>query len=90
MQITEDGKQEIKTINGYLFYIDKMTAKKPTLFLMCHTSGGYAETVAKIDEIPDELIAEAIEENKTKEYFGMYPINKKIESWLKQELGIKD
>jgi hypothetical protein len=89
-RITEEGKQEIKTINGYLFYIDKMTSKKPALFLMCHTTMGYAETVAKVDEIPDELIAEAVEENKNKEYFGMYPINKNIESWLKQELGIQD
>ncbi len=46
--------------------------------------------VAKIDEIPDDLIAEAIEENKNKEYFGMYPINKKIEIWLKKEIGIKE
>jgi len=52
--------------------------KKPTLFLMCHTAAGYAETVATIDEIPDDPITEAIEENKQKEYFGMYPINKKI------------
>ena len=88
-KITRDGKEEWKTINGYLFYIDKM-GKKPTLFLMCHTATGYAETVAKVDEIPDDLIAEAIEENKSKEYFGMDPVNKKIENWLKKELGIEE
>jgi len=88
-RITKEGKEEWKTISGYLFYIDKMGGK-PTLFLMRHTATGYAETVAKIDEIPDELIAEAIEENKSKEYFGMCPINKKIESWLKKELGIQE
>jgi hypothetical protein len=64
--------------------------KKPTLFLMCHTATGYAETVATIDEIPDDLIAEAIKENKQKEYFGMYPINNRIEEWLKKELGIEE
>lgn len=85
----KDGKEEPKTISGYLFYIDKM-GKKPTLFLMCHTASGYAETVAKIDEIPDELIKEAIEENKNREFFGMYPINKNIEDWLKRELGLQD
>jgi len=87
-RITKEGKEEMRTISGYIFYIDKM-GKKPTLFLMCHTSTGYAETVAKIDEIPDELIAEAIKENKNKEFFGMCPINKKIEDWLKKELGIQ-
>jgi hypothetical protein len=87
--ITKEGEKEIKTISGYLFYIDKM-GKKPTLFLMCHTTMGYAETVAKIEEIPDELIAEAIEENKNREFFGMCPINKNIEDWLKKELAIQD
>lgn len=88
-KITQEGKEERKVISGYLFYIDKM-GKKTALFLMCHTAGGYAETVAKIDEIPDDLIVEAIEEKKSKEYFGMYPINKKIEIWLKKEIGIKE
>jgi len=87
-RITKEGKEERKTISGYLFYIDRM-GSKPTLFLMCHTASGYAETVLSIDKIPDDLIAEAIEENKNKEYFGMYPINKKIESWLKKELEIE-
>jgi hypothetical protein len=85
-KITKNGKEERKIISGYLFYIDKM-GKKPT---MCHTSMGYAETMAKIDEIPDYLSAEAIEENKQKEYFGMYPINKRIENWLRKELGIEE
>ena len=44
-RITEEGKQVSKIISGYLFYIDKMAGKKPTLFLMCHTTGGYAETL---------------------------------------------
>ncbi|MGB9715127.1 MAG: DVU0772 family protein [Thermodesulfovibrionales bacterium] len=85
----KEGKEDSKTIAGYLFYIDKM-GKKPALFLMLHTAMGYAETVAKIDEIPEELILEAIEENKNKEFFGMCPINKRIEEWLKKELGIKE
>ena len=87
--LTEEGKRKEKIIRGYIFYIDKMSGDKPGLFLMCHTTMGYAETVANIDEIPDELIAEAIEENKGKECFGMYPINKKLEAWLKKELGLQ-
>src|SRR4030066_974147 len=88
-KITQEGKEEWKIISGYLFYIDKM-GKKSALFLMCHTAAGYAEMGAKIDEIPNDLIAEAIEENKNKEYLGMYPINKKIEIWLKKEIGVKE
>lgn len=73
---------------GYLFYIKTMD-KKPGLFLMRHTSYGYAETIAKIEEIPHDLIAGAIAENAEEEYGGMYPINKKIEEWLKKEFGIR-
>lgn len=89
-RMTAEGKQETKIIRGYMFYIDKMAENKPTLFLMCHTTMGYAETVAMINEIPDELIAGAIAENKDREYFGMYPINKQIKDWLKKEFGIQE
>lgn len=84
--ITEEGIKTREPIKGYIFYIDTM-GKKPILFLMRHTAAGYAETLAQIDEIPQELLFEAIEENKSKAYFGMYPINKKVEEWLKRELG---
>jgi hypothetical protein len=87
--INAEGKQEKRILRGYIFYIDQMTGDKPVLFLMCHTGSGYAETVAKIEEIPDELITSALEENKNREYFGMCPINKEIENWLKKECGVQ-
>lgn len=86
--LNKEGKKEKKILRGYMFYIDRMSFAKPGLFLMCHTGSSYAETIAKVSEVPDELVNEAIEENKSKEYFGMVPINKKIEVWLKKELGI--
>lgn len=85
--ITDEGIKTREAIKGYVFYIDTMD-KKPILFLMRHTAADYAETLAQIDEIPQELLLEAVEENKNKAYFGMYPINKKVEEWLKRELGV--
>lgn len=82
----DDGEEIRNEIKGYFFYIETMD-EKPALFLMRHTAFGYAETVAKVDEIPDELLAEAIDENKDRGYFGMYPVNKKVEDWLKKELA---
>jgi hypothetical protein len=84
--ITDEGIKTRETIKGYVFYIDTMD-KKPILFLMRHTAADYAETLAQIDEIPQDLLLEAVEENKNKAYFGMCPINKKVEEWLKKELG---
>lgn len=84
------GTREKKIIHGYIFYIDKITSKKPTLYLMYHTKSSYAETVAKIDEVPDEMIQEAMDTNKDREYFGMIPISKSIKEWLKKELAIEE
>jgi hypothetical protein len=85
---TREGKP-VKKSQCYIFYIETMD-KQPGLFLMVLKSSGYAETVAHIEEIPDEMLAEAIRENSDKEYFGMYPISKKIEGWLKKEFGVQE
>jgi len=73
--------------SGYILYIETME-RKPGLFLMMQNAAGYAETLAKINDIPDHLLAEAVEENRSKEYFKMYPINTKLKEWLKKELGM--
>jgi len=86
-KITGEGVQKRELIKGYVFYIDTMDVK-PILFLMRHTAADYAETLAQIGEIPQELLVEAVEENKAKAYFGMCAINKKVEAWLKKELGV--
>jgi hypothetical protein len=85
-KVSGDRNELRAPIKGYVFYIDTMD-KEPSLFLMRHTEADYAETLAQVSEIPQELLAEAIEENKAHEYFGMYPINRKITEWLKKELG---
>jgi hypothetical protein len=84
--VTDEGTKKREPIKGYVFYIDTID-KKPALFLMRHTVADYAETLAHVEEIPQDLLMEAIEENKNKAYFGMYPINKKVQEWLKKELG---
>jgi hypothetical protein len=79
---TKEGKP-VKKSQCYIFYIETMD-EKPGLFLMVVKSSGYAETVAHIEEIPGEMVSEAIQENRDKEYFRMYPINKK------KEFGIQE
>jgi hypothetical protein len=81
------SRQPREEIKGYVFYIDTMD-KEPTLFLMRHTAADFAETLAQVREIPKDLVQGALEENKAKAYFGMYPINGAIRSWLEKELGL--
>jgi hypothetical protein len=85
-KVTGEGTEFRNEIKGYVFYIDTID-NNPTLFLMRHTAMDYAETLAKIDEIPLELLLGAVEENKDKAYFSMYPINSRVEAWLRKELG---
>ncbi|HXW69289.1 MAG TPA: hypothetical protein VEJ88_06740 [Dissulfurispiraceae bacterium] len=86
-KLTDDGTKLRDQIKGYVFYIDTMD-NNLTLFLMRHTAMDFAETLAKIDEIPRELLLGAVEENKDKAYFKMYPINSRVKVWLKRELGL--
>ncbi len=84
---TAEGVTAKEPIKGYIFYIDTM-GEKPALFLMRHTAADYAETVAQVREIPQEMLSEAVEENKAGAYFNMYPLNGKVEAWLKKGLGV--
>lgn len=87
--VVQDGSKILckDPVKGYVFYIET-SGKKPELFLMMHKSNCFGETIAKIEEIPADLLKEALEENKNKIKFGMCPINEKIKSWLKKELGL--
>jgi len=86
-KVTEAGTQIRGQIKGYVFYIDTME-EPPRLFLMRHTAMDFGETAAKIEEMPQELLIEAVEENKDKSYFKMYPINSRIKEWLKKEFNL--
>lgn len=87
ISLNDKGVNRKDHIKGYVFYIDTAD-EKPVLSLMRHTAAGYAETLAQIEEIPQSLLLEAIEENKQLEYFMMYPINKTVKDWLHKALGI--
>jgi len=85
--MTEEGVKRKAPLKGYMFYIETVGAT-PVLYLIRHTAGNYAETLAQIAELPQDLLLEALEENKSKMYSGMCPINNKVKDWLKKELGV--
>ncbi len=82
---TEGGVKKRAIIRGYVFYIDT-TEKKPQLFLLRHTAGDYAETLARVDDIPEQMLRDAVQQNQAKEYFKMYPINDAVRVWLRKAL----
>ena len=83
------GSEPSNSPSGYILYIETME-KNPGLFLMMQNSDGFAETVAKIGDVPDDLLMEAVQENKSREFCKMYPINRKLKELLKRELGIAE
>lgn len=89
--IKQEGDRIIcqKPPKGYIFYIET-SGGKPELFLMMQKSNCFGETIAKIEEIPADMLYEAVEENKEKIKFGICPINDKIKKWLKEQLGVLD
>jgi hypothetical protein len=88
-RIAGEGPESATPPSGYILYIETME-KNPGLFLMMQNAAGYAETFGKINGVPDALLAEAIQENRSREYCKMYPINKKLKEWLMRELGIAE
>ncbi|MCS7202967.1 MAG: hypothetical protein NZ809_00760 [Thermodesulfovibrio sp.] len=83
----EDKVVYQKLPKGYIFYIET-SGDKPELLLMRQKANYFGETIAKIEEIPLEMLCEAIEENKDRIKFGICPINEKIKKWLKEQLGL--
>jgi hypothetical protein len=83
---TGPGAQVREERPGYLFYIDSLD-KERKLYMMRHTASEFGKTLAQIDEAPRDLIEESIVENRDRVAFGMYPVGKRLEAWLKKELG---
>ena len=82
-----EALQKLREIAGYMFYIESQCAP-PALMLMKVGKTDITNTVGKIDEIPQQLIDQAIENPPEPPSHGMYPITEEIKAWLKKELGL--
>ncbi len=78
--------QKLRDISGYMFYIESQ-CDPPALMLMKIGKTDISSTIAKINEIPQELLKKAMENPVEKPSHGMYAINGEIKDWLRKELG---
>ena len=76
----------IKETQGFMFYIDHMDDIL-NLMLM-KTYNLTSKTVGYIQDVPRELLLNAVNMEGVKDMVGMYPIDGELESWLKGKLGI--
>ena len=80
-------KKQSEERQGYFFYID-VWEETPTLLLK-QQGKTVSEVIGKIEEIPEKMLLEAIEDTEGAiDANGEYPINEAIKSWLKQKLAI--
>ncbi|MBI4697728.1 MAG: hypothetical protein HY758_02105, partial [Nitrospirae bacterium] len=71
---------------GYMVYVD-MINETPAVAIM-KNSGSLSSNIGVIQGVPHGLLQEALNCSKDECISGMYPITKKIEEWLKKELGL--
>ncbi len=86
-QSQPEDLQKLKEIAGYMFYVEG-ECSPPALMLLKIGKTDITSTIAKIDEIPDALVREAISSPVNPPVHGMYEITDNIKEWLRKELGI--
>lgn len=82
---TEHGEAE-SAILQYMLYVDLLD-NKPTVMIM-KIRGGMSQTAGCIEDVPEELLNEAMICEAEECLSGMYPLTDKLRDWLKNKLGI--
>ena len=75
---------------GYMFYVDymeRMPDVKPRLSVM-KTSTTRSNTLGQVEGVPEELIMGAVKRDGARDMSGMWTIDKALEAWLRQRLGM--
>lgn len=69
----------------YMMYVDEV-CNKPSLMIM-RIRGGMSKTAGYIEDAPEDMLREAMACKNACEG-GMFPLTKRLENWLKKELGL--
>ncbi|MFN3740079.1 MAG: DVU0772 family protein [Thermodesulfovibrionales bacterium] len=88
-QMSKEEFEELQKMIGYIFYIET-ACEKPSLMLMKINKSDIADTVGIIEEIPQEMLQRAIENQVHPPVHGMYGITEEIKNWLRKELNLSD
>lgn len=86
-QSRPEDLERLGEISGYMFYIESET-DPPGLMLLRIGRSDITTTIAKIDEIPHEMVRKAIDMPVGTPAHGMYAITEEIKGWLKEKLGL--
>jgi hypothetical protein len=82
----KNDRDVIEEIQGFMFYIDHMD--ETTSLMLMKTYNLTSKTVGDIEEVPRELLINAVNREGVRDIIGMYPIDDKLENWLKGKLDL--
>ncbi len=80
-----EPEKTVDNIEGNMFYVD-VVYNKPALVIMRNRTS-MSKTIGYVEDDPEDLLREAVNCTPEECIAGMYPITKKLEEWLKKELG---
>lgn len=82
----EEPEKKIDITYGYMLYVD-LVRERPALLIM-QLRQALSQTVGYIENVPEDLLEEAIGCPPSECIAGMYPLTEKLEKWLKKEFGL--
>ena len=85
--LKDEDRELIDRTQGFLFYIDYMDDICELMVLKTYQLR--SKTIGEVENVPEQMLLDAVNREGVKDIGGMYPIDEKLESWLKEKLGIK-
>ncbi len=82
----DPGDKPVDITHGYMLYVD-VIHDRPALAIM-QLKRIMSKTVAYLNDIPEELLTEAMHCSTAECIGGMYPLTEKLTEWLREELGL--
>ncbi len=76
----------VDATHGYMLYVD-IVNDKPALVIM-QLKYAMSRTVGYVDDIPEDLLREAMNCNAEEHKTGMCPLPKSLQEWLKKEMEL--
>jgi hypothetical protein len=81
-----NNRDVVEEIRGFMFYIDHMD--ETTSLMLMKTYNLTSKTMGDIEKVPRELLLNAVNREGIKDIVGMYPIDDKLENWIKGKLDL--
>ena len=81
-----ENEELIKETQGFSFYVEYMEGMPAPALMLMKTFCFRSKSLAQVTGVPEELLWGAIRESGVKDIMGMYPLNRPLEEWIKNQV----